>query len=77
MRTAMIEMTTTNQIDRCGSASETIAIKDDHPVVITANAQKPDDRSETLIVQVLEDKEVLEEASTDAEHGVASVSHSP
>ncbi|UPM41905.1 hypothetical protein [Halocatena salina] len=60
-----------------GTGMETIAIEDDHPVVISANAQKLDDSSETLTVQILEDGEVRKDVSTDAEYGVASVSYTP
>lgn len=60
-----------------GSGTETIAIEDEHPFMVTANAQKLDDSSGTLTIQILESGEVRTDASTDAEYGVASVSYTP
>lgn len=42
--------------------------------IVSANAQKQDASSETLKIQILKDGKVIEEASTDSEYGVASVS---
>ena len=42
--------------------------------IISANAQKTDSGSGTLTIQILKDGKVIEESSTDAEYGVASVS---
>jgi hypothetical protein len=58
-----------------GSGTETFTV-DGEPSVISANAQKQDDSSDTLTVQILEDGAVVEETSTSAEYGVAQVSYS-
>lgn len=58
-----------------GSESQTIQIEGS-PNIISANAQKQDAGSDTLTIQILEDGEVVEEASTSAEYGVAQISHS-
>jgi len=58
-----------------GSGTRTFTV-DGEPSVISANAQKQDDSSETLTVQILKDGEVVKEASTSAEYGVAQVSYS-
>lgn len=60
-----------------GSGTETFAIEDEHPIVITANAQKLDGGSGTLTIQIVADGAVVKETSTDAEYGVASVSYTP
>ncbi|WP_144900813.1 hypothetical protein [Halobellus captivus] len=57
-----------------GSGSQTIEI-DGSPDIISANAQKQDASSDTLIIQILENGEVVEETSTSAEYGVAQISH--
>lgn len=56
-----------------GSGEKTIDMDDDANI-ISANAQKKDSSSETLTIQILKDGKVVEESSTDAEYGVASVS---
>jgi len=58
-----------------GSGERTIAIEGD-PSIITVNAQKHDDGAGELTVQILESGEVLNEASTTAEYGVAQVTYS-
>lgn len=58
-----------------GSGSETIEV-DGSPDIISANAQKQDDGSGELTIQILEDGEVVEETSTSAEYGVAQVTFS-
>lgn len=58
-----------------GSGTETFSI-DGEPTIISANAQKQDDSSNELTVQVLKDGEVVKETSTSAEYGVAQVSYS-
>ncbi|WP_162993957.1 hypothetical protein [Halalkalicoccus subterraneus] len=58
-----------------GSGTEEIEIDGD-PMVISANAQKQDDSSDELTIQILQDGEVVAEQSTTAEYGVASVSES-
>lgn len=61
----------TNSIS--GSGEETIDMDDD-AMIISANAQKMDSGSGTLTIQILKDGKVVEESSTDASYGVASVS---
>jgi hypothetical protein len=63
----------TSSVD--GSGTETIEI-DGSPDIISANAQKQDDSSNELTIQILEDGEVVEEGSTTASYGVAQISHS-
>lgn len=58
-----------------GTGSETVEI-DGSPDVISANAQKTDDNSQELIIQIIEDGNVVEQTSTTAEYGVAQVTHS-
>jgi len=58
-----------------GSGSDTIEI-DGSPEIISANAQKQDDSSDELTIQILQDGEVVKESSTSAEYGVAQVSFS-
>lgn len=55
-----------------GSGEEVIDI--DESGVVSVNAQKQDGSSKELTVQILKDGKVVEESSTDAEYGVASVS---
>jgi len=56
-----------------GSGSDTIEIEGS-PDIISANAQKQDDSSDELTIQILQDGEVVKESSTSAEYGVAQVS---
>jgi len=58
-----------------GSGTRTIEI-DGSPDLISANAQKDDDSSNTLTIQILENGEVVKETSTSAEYGVAQISYS-
>lgn len=58
-----------------GTGTETISINGS-PSVISGNAQKQDDSSETLTVQILKNGEVVKESSTSAEYGLAQVSYS-
>ena len=58
-----------------GSGSDTIEI-DGSPEIISANAQKQDDSSDDLTIQILQDGEVVKESTTSAEYGVAQVSFS-
>lgn len=58
-----------------GTGSKTIAVEG-NPTAVSANAQKQDDGSGELIVQILKDGEVVKEASTTAEYGVAQVTYS-
>jgi hypothetical protein len=58
-----------------GTGSETVGV-DGSPDVISANAQKSDDSSQELTIQILENGDVVEETSTTAEYGVAQVTHS-
>ncbi|MFC6873639.1 hypothetical protein [Halobellus marinus] len=58
-----------------GSGTETFDIEGS-PDIISANAQKQDDSSDTLTVQILENGEVVKESSTSAEYGLAQVSYS-
>lgn len=58
-----------------GSGSDTIGV-DGSPSIISANAQKQDDSSSTLTIQILKDGEVVKEASTSAEYGMAQISYS-
>lgn len=57
-----------------GSGSRTVDI-DGSPDVISANAQKQDDSDRELTVQILEEGDVVKEASTTAEYGIAQVSY--
>lgn len=65
------DLGSTNSIS--GSGEETIDMDDDASIV-SANAQKMDDGSGTLTIQILKDGKVVEESSTDAGYGVAQVS---
>ena len=56
-----------------GSGETTLDI-DDPDFVVSANAQKMDGGSGTLSIEILKDGKVIEETSTDADYGVASVS---
>ncbi|WP_135827293.1 hypothetical protein [Halorussus halobius] len=58
-----------------GSGTETISI-DGSPDIISGNAQKQDESGAELTVQVLQNGDVVKEASTSAEYGVAQVSYS-
>lgn len=58
-----------------GSGSDTIAV-DGSPSGISANAQKGDDSSSTLTIQILKDGEVVKESSTSAEYGMAQITYS-
>ncbi|WP_143823805.1 DUF6517 family protein [Halosegnis longus] len=58
-----------------GSGSRTIQI-DGSPNIISANAQKQDDNSDTLTIQILNDGEVVKDASTSAAYGIAQISYS-
>lgn len=58
-----------------GSGSETVGI-DGSPDILSANAQKNDDSSQELTIQIIEDGSVVEETSTTSEYGVAQVTHS-
>lgn len=62
----------TRSID--GNSSNTIDIEG-APTTIAVNAQKQDDGSGKLTVQILKDGEVVKEASTTAEYGVAQVTY--
>ena len=55
-----------------GSGDKVIDI--DESGIVSANAQKQDGSSKELQIQILKDGDVVEEASTDSEYGVASVS---
>lgn len=56
-----------------GSGDKTIDVDIDSGVV-SANAQKLDGGNENITIQLLKDGEVIEEASTDTEYGLAQVS---
>lgn len=58
-----------------GTGSKTIAVEGS-PTAISVNAQKQDDGSDELTVQILKDGEVVKEASTTAEYGVAQTTYS-
>jgi len=58
-----------------GSGSETIDITGNVDI-ISANAQKEDDSSAELVIQILQNGDVVSEASTTAEYGVAQTSES-
>lgn len=58
-----------------GSGEETFEVDGD-PMSISANAQKQDDSSDELVIQILQDGEVVSEQSTTAEYGVAQTSYS-
>ena len=55
-----------------GSGNETIDIEKSG--VVSANAQKQDGSSKELNIKIIKDGKVVEEASTDAEYGLAQVS---
>lgn len=55
-----------------GSGEQTFDIESD-PFIVSANAQKQDDSSDTLTVQILENGEVIAERSTSTEYGIAQV----
>lgn len=58
-----------------GTGTKTVSI-DGSPDIISGNAQKQDDSSAKLTVQILNNGEVVKETSTTAEYGVAQVSYS-
>lgn len=58
-----------------GVGSQTIEI-DGSPDIISANAQKRDGGSGTITVKIIEDGEVVSEASSSSEYGVAQTSKS-
>lgn len=58
-----------------GTGSETIQLEGS-PDIISANAQKQDDSSDELTIQILKDGAVVEETSTSAAYGVAQASYS-
>lgn len=55
-----------------GSGTKTFDIQGD-PFIVSANAQKQDDSSEKLTVQILKDGEVIAQRSTSSAYGVAQV----
>jgi len=58
-----------------GSETKTIGI-DGSPDVISTNAQKMDDSSQELTIQIIRNGEVVKQTSTTAEYGIAQVSYS-
>lgn len=58
-----------------GSGTQTIEV-DDNVDILSANAQKQDDGTGTLTVQILHEGEVVSEASTSSAYGVAQTSQS-
>lgn len=58
-----------------GSGTEVLDIEAEDVNIVSANAQKQDDSSRELLIQILEDGEVVAEQSTTAEFGVAQVTH--
>lgn len=58
-----------------GSGPTTIDVPDDAQIV-SVNAQKQDDSSKEITVQIIRDGEVIAESSTNAEYGVAQTSES-
>lgn len=59
-----------------GSGTTTIEVDQSPVQIISANAQKQDDSGATLRIQILRNGDVVAEATTDAEYGVAQVSES-
>jgi hypothetical protein len=59
-----------------GSGTTTIEVEQSPVQIISANAQKQDDSGATLRIQILRNGDVVAEATTDAEYGVAQVSES-
>lgn len=57
-----------------GTGTREVAI-DGSPTIISGNAQKQDDSSKKLTVQILKNGEVVKEASTTAAYGMAQVSY--
>lgn len=58
-----------------GSGTETFDIDSDNPFSVAANAQKQDDSSGELTVEILKDGEVVAEQSTTAEYGLAQATN--
>lgn len=58
-----------------GSGTETIEVTGE-PDIVSANAQKQDDSSGTLTVEIIHNGEVVAESSTTSAYGVAQTSHS-
>lgn len=56
-----------------GSGAKTIGVEASDAMVVSANAQKDDDSDRELTIQILIDGEVVQESSTTAEYGIASV----
>jgi PGF-CTERM protein len=59
-----------------GSGTETIDIDAQEGDIVSANAQKDDDSSDELSVQILRDGDVIQQTNTTAEFGVATVTTS-
>lgn len=59
-----------------GSGTETFDIKESNPDTVSTNAQKQDDSSGTLTVQILKNGDVVKESTTSAEYGIAQTTYS-
>lgn len=55
-----------------GSGTETFDVSG-NPLIVSANAQKQDDSSDELVIQILKGGKVIAEESTSAEYGIAQV----
>ena len=56
-----------------GTGNETINVTNDTTDIVSANAQKMDDSSDELKIQILKNGEVKKESSTTAQYGIADV----
>lgn len=56
-----------------GTGNETINVTNDTTDIVSANAQKMDDSSDELKIQLLKNGEVKKESSTTAQYGIADV----
>lgn len=68
-------MASSKSVDGSGSETFDISDIDENFDVVTAIFQKNDDSSDTLVGQILDDGEVVQEQSTDAEYGTVSLSY--
>lgn len=72
---AMGTLESTNSIDGSGEETFEYDVDPDEITSVSINAQKNNQLSDELVVQILENGEVVSEASTTAEFGVASTSY--
>lgn len=67
-------MDSTRTVD--GDGTKTVEIDAGDSGIVSANAQKQDDSSSKLTIQILHNGKVVEESSTSAEYGMVQISYS-